>query len=66
MCDAEAERKQNVRKRLLHDGRTCDAIEVAFLHDRPAIKKGGHLLPDRANARAYESACPFKTLTAPL
>jgi CxxC motif-containing protein (DUF1111 family) len=24
---------------LLHDGRACDAIEAAFLHDGPAIKK---------------------------
>jgi CxxC motif-containing protein (DUF1111 family) len=23
---------------LLHDGRACDAIEAAFLHDGPAIK----------------------------
>jgi CxxC motif-containing protein (DUF1111 family) len=23
---------------LLHDGRACDAIEAAFLHDWPAIK----------------------------
>jgi CxxC motif-containing protein (DUF1111 family) len=23
----------------LHDGRACDAIEAAFLHDGPAIKK---------------------------
>jgi Di-haem oxidoreductase, putative peroxidase len=26
---------------LLHDGRACDAIEAAFLHDGPAIKKLG-------------------------
>jgi hypothetical protein len=26
---------------LLHDGRACDAIEAAFLHDGPAIKKFG-------------------------
>jgi hypothetical protein len=25
----------------LHDGRACDAIEAAFLHDGPAIKKLG-------------------------
>ena len=24
---------------LLHDGRGCDAIEAAFLHDGPAIKR---------------------------
>jgi CxxC motif-containing protein (DUF1111 family) len=36
---------------LLHDGRACDAIEAAFLHDGPAIKKLGvieglnHLTP---------------------
>ena len=24
---------------LLHDGRACDAIEAAYLHDGPAIKK---------------------------
>ena len=24
---------------LLHDGRACDAIEAAFLHDGPAVKK---------------------------
>jgi CxxC motif-containing protein (DUF1111 family) len=24
---------------LLHDGRACDAIEAALLHDGPAIKK---------------------------
>jgi CxxC motif-containing protein (DUF1111 family) len=24
---------------LLHDGRACNAIEAAFLHDGPAIKK---------------------------
>jgi CxxC motif-containing protein (DUF1111 family) len=26
---------------LLHDGRACDAIEAAFLHDGPAIKRLG-------------------------
>ena len=26
---------------LLHDGRACDAIEAAFLHDGPAVKKLG-------------------------
>jgi hypothetical protein len=26
---------------LLHDGRACDAIEAAFLHDGPAIKQLG-------------------------
>jgi len=26
---------------LLHDGRACDTIEAAFLHDGPAIKKLG-------------------------
>jgi hypothetical protein len=26
---------------LLHDGRACDAIEAAFLHDGPAIKELG-------------------------
>ena len=26
---------------LLHDGRACDAIEAAFLHDGPGIKKFG-------------------------
>lgn len=26
---------------LLHDGRACDAIEAAFLHDGPAIRKLG-------------------------
>ena len=26
---------------LLHDGRACDAIEAAFLHDGPAINKLG-------------------------
>jgi CxxC motif-containing protein (DUF1111 family) len=26
---------------LLHDGRACDAVEAAFLHDGPAIKKLG-------------------------
>lgn len=26
---------------LMHDGRACDAIEAAFLHDGPAIKKLG-------------------------
>jgi CxxC motif-containing protein (DUF1111 family) len=26
---------------LLHDGRACDALEAAFLHDGPAIKKLG-------------------------
>ena len=26
---------------LLHDGRACDAIEAAFLHDGPPIKKLG-------------------------
>jgi hypothetical protein len=26
---------------LLHDGRACDAIKAAFLHDGPAIKKLG-------------------------
>jgi hypothetical protein len=26
---------------LLHDGRACDAIEAAFLHDGPAVKKIG-------------------------
>jgi CxxC motif-containing protein (DUF1111 family) len=26
---------------LLHDGRACDAMEAAFLHDGPAIKKLG-------------------------
>jgi hypothetical protein len=26
---------------LLHDGRACDVIEAAFLHDGPAIKKLG-------------------------
>ena len=36
---------------LLHDGRACDAIEAAFVHDGPAIKKLGviqgltHLTP---------------------
>ena len=24
---------------LLHDGRACDAIEAAFMHDGPAVKK---------------------------
>jgi hypothetical protein len=24
---------------LLHDGRACDAIEAAFLHDGPAVRK---------------------------
>jgi hypothetical protein len=38
---------------LLHDGRACDAIEAAFLHDGPAIKKLGvipalnNLTPDQ-------------------
>ena len=26
---------------LLHDGRACDAIEAAFLHDGPAVKQLG-------------------------
>ena len=26
---------------LLHDGRACDAIEAAFVHDGPAVKKLG-------------------------
>lgn len=26
---------------LLHDGRACDAVEAAFLHDGPAVKKLG-------------------------
>jgi CxxC motif-containing protein (DUF1111 family) len=26
---------------LLHDGRACDAIEAAFLHDGPSVKKLG-------------------------
>jgi hypothetical protein len=26
---------------LMHDGRACDAIEAAFIHDGPAIKKLG-------------------------
>jgi len=26
---------------LLHDGRACDAIEAAYLHDGPAIKALG-------------------------
>ena len=26
---------------LLHDGRACDAIEAAFLHDGPAVRKLG-------------------------
>jgi CxxC motif-containing protein (DUF1111 family) len=26
---------------LLHDGRACDAIEAAFLHDGPAIRRLG-------------------------
>jgi CxxC motif-containing protein (DUF1111 family) len=26
---------------LLHDGRACDAIEAAFLHDGPAVKALG-------------------------
>jgi hypothetical protein len=25
----------------LHDGRACDAIEAAFLHDGPEVKKLG-------------------------
>ena len=33
---------------LLHDGRACDAIEAAFLHDGPAIKKLGVI--DKLNA----------------
>jgi CxxC motif-containing protein (DUF1111 family) len=38
---------------LLHDGRACDAIEAAFLHDGPAIKELGvipalnNLTPDQ-------------------
>jgi len=45
---------------LLHDGRACDAIEAAFLHDGPAIKKLGvieglnGLTPtDLTNLRAF-------------
>jgi hypothetical protein len=26
---------------LMHDGRACDAIEAAFMHDGPAVKKIG-------------------------
>ena len=25
----------------MHDGRACDAIEAAFIHDGPAIRKLG-------------------------
>ena len=45
---------------LLHDGRACDAIEAAFLHDGPAIKKlgvieglNGLLLEDIRALRAF-------------
>ncbi|HKT79737.1 MAG TPA: di-heme oxidoredictase family protein [Vicinamibacterales bacterium] len=37
---------------LLHDGRACDAIEAAFLHDGPAIKKLGTI--DSLNALTPE------------
>jgi CxxC motif-containing protein (DUF1111 family) len=33
---------------LLHDGRACDAIEAAFLHDGPAVRKLGVI--DKLNA----------------
>ena len=26
---------------LMHDGRACDAVEAAFMHDGPAVKKLG-------------------------
>jgi CxxC motif-containing protein (DUF1111 family) len=45
---------------LLHDGRACDAIEAAFLHDGPAIKQlkvieglNGLLLEDLQALRAF-------------
>jgi len=45
---------------LLHDGRACDAIEAAFLHDGPAVKQMGmieelkNLLPAKLKAlRAF-------------
>jgi CxxC motif-containing protein (DUF1111 family) len=45
---------------LLHDGRACDAIEAAFLHDGPAIKKlkvieglNGLLLEELRALRAF-------------
>ncbi|MFO1396206.1 MAG: di-heme oxidoredictase family protein [Burkholderiales bacterium] len=45
---------------LMHDGRACDAVEAAFMHDGPAIKKLGTiealnaLLPsDVRNLRAF-------------
>jgi len=45
---------------LLHDGRACDAIEAAFLHDGPAIKQlgiieglSGLMLKDLQALRAF-------------
>ncbi|MFO1305048.1 MAG: di-heme oxidoredictase family protein [Burkholderiales bacterium] len=45
---------------LMHDGRACDAVEAAFMHDGPAVKKLGmieamsNLQPaDIANLRAF-------------
>lgn len=33
---------------LMHDGRACDAVEPAFLHDGPAVRKLGMI--DQLNA----------------
>jgi hypothetical protein len=38
---------------LLHDGRACDAIEAAFLHDGPAINKLG-VIPALSKLKDYE------------
>jgi hypothetical protein len=45
---------------LLHDGRACDAVEAAFLHDGPAIKSLGTIdalnrlnASDMLNLRAF-------------
>jgi CxxC motif-containing protein (DUF1111 family) len=43
---------------LLHDGRACDAVEAAFLHDGPAIRKLGTI--DLLNALTPEQVMQLR------
>jgi hypothetical protein len=43
---------------LLHDGRACDAMEAAFLHDGPAVKKLGII--DSLNALTREQVMQLR------
>jgi hypothetical protein len=49
---------------LLHDGRACDAIEAAFLHDGPAIKKLGVIDGIPGCVKGMGNKCGLNDLTA--